>query len=367
MAKSFTSPAFTKHALFILLMLLSGAVHAQYCVPDYATGCTSDDDINTFVLYGINGTAIVDSNTGCSVKAYDNRTSESVTMAAGGSYPGFVDTRVLSPDVENIQVFIDFNNDASFGSNESVGGVNSIAAASGKSFTLTMPAAAASGSHRMRVVMSFDSTYPNISPCPVYFNGFNYGEVHDYTAVIGTVVTCNAPASLSATSVTNKSATISWPAVTGSTGYEYAVITSATAPASGTATTSLSASVTGLAAATNYHAYVRNKCSAGNYSAWKTIAFTTTTATGVATTQVTGVPLVSIAPNPVRNLLRLTLNEKSYSDVAISLSDFTGKLLLAKHSHTREDALDMTEYAPGIYFLKVTDGNDSQILKVIRQ
>ncbi|MBL7747793.1 MAG: hypothetical protein JNM19_10225, partial [Chitinophagaceae bacterium] len=48
---------------------------------------------------------------------------------------------------------------------------------------------------------------------------------------------CVAPTGLSATAVTSSSATLNWGAVGGATGYEWAVTTSATPPASGTATT----------------------------------------------------------------------------------------------------------------------------------
>lgn len=76
-------------------------------------------------------------------------------------------------------------------------------------------------------------------------------------------------------SVTSSGVGISWDAITGAAGYEYAVITSATPPASGTATTATFASITSLAPQTLYYIHVRPMCSAGVYGAWKTVSFTT--------------------------------------------------------------------------------------------
>jgi GEVED domain/Secretion system C-terminal sorting domain len=85
---------------------------------------------------------------------------------------------------------------------------------------------------------------------------------------------CVQPTGISAGSITVTSASISWSVAGGATGYEWAVTTSATPPASGTATTLTSVSATGLTAATNYFAHVRTKCGA-TFSGWTTLPFTT--------------------------------------------------------------------------------------------
>ncbi len=86
---------------------------------------------------------------------------------------------------------------------------------------------------------------------------------------------CIAPTGLGASSITSNSATVSWGAVAGATGgYQYAVTTSATPPASGTATGSTSVPVGSLSAATTYYLHVRSDCS-GSFSSWSTFSFTT--------------------------------------------------------------------------------------------
>jgi hypothetical protein len=86
---------------------------------------------------------------------------------------------------------------------------------------------------------------------------------------------CPSPSALNATAITSTSATVSWGAVAGSTGYEWTVTTTATSPSSGTATSATSAPKTGLTPSTQYYLHVRNKCSPTNPSPWASYAFTT--------------------------------------------------------------------------------------------
>lgn len=75
--------------------------------------------------------------------------------------------------------------------------------------------------------------------------------------------------------VTSSGADTSWDTITGAAGYEYAVTTSATPPASGTATTNTFYIATGLAPQTLYYIHVRPMCSPGVYGNWASNSFTT--------------------------------------------------------------------------------------------
>lgn len=86
---------------------------------------------------------------------------------------------------------------------------------------------------------------------------------------------CPAPTALTAANVTASTANLSWAPVLGATGFQYAVTTSATPPASGTATTATSNNPTGLTGSTTYYLHVRLECSPGSFSPWSTISFTT--------------------------------------------------------------------------------------------
>jgi hypothetical protein len=88
---------------------------------------------------------------------------------------------------------------------------------------------------------------------------------------------CFMPTSVSAMAITNNSATISWPAMSGVPGYEYLVSTSSALPTgAGTSTTSTSAAISGLSPGNTYYAFVRSVCSSTNQSGWMYASFNTT-------------------------------------------------------------------------------------------
>lgn len=99
---------------------------------------------------------------------------------------------------------------------------------------------------------------------------------------------CTSPAGLAASGITSTSAIMNWGAVPASTGYEWAIGTTATPPASGTAITPTTHSPGGLTPSTTYYYHVRNKCNATTFSAWTTVSFTT-----AATCASPGTPSIS--------------------------------------------------------------------------
>lgn len=86
---------------------------------------------------------------------------------------------------------------------------------------------------------------------------------------------CTAPVP-SVLNITNDSVTISWPSVSGSVTYEYAVqLATLPQPASGTPTANISIGIGNLPYAA-HKAWVRTDCGSGNFSSWSSIAFTIT-------------------------------------------------------------------------------------------
>lgn len=92
---------------------------------------------------------------------------------------------------------------------------------------------------------------------------------------------CPPPTGLSISNFNSQSVAFNWTAVTGSTGYDYAVTTTSAAPASGTSSVTNSGFVNGLTPGTAYYLHVRNKCSPTSWSVWSNIAFTTRTACSI--------------------------------------------------------------------------------------
>ncbi len=103
---------------------------------------------------------------------------------------------------------------------------------------------------------------------------------------------CGTPTGLSASSITNTSATVSWSSVSGALSYDvdYKAVSSGTWTNAATGTTSLSINLTGLTEGTTYDYRVRANCSGGS-SGYAQAQFTTTAPcnapTGLASSSIT--------------------------------------------------------------------------------
>lgn len=150
---------------------------SPYCTPapgSASSGCsTLGYDISEFSL-GFTDVA------NCDGSGYLNLTAVSCSLSIAATYTATVNTTTTSS--MNCQVWIDFNNDATFQSSESVGGLNGYAASSaGSTFTITVPSGVPTGVQRMRIVATNSSSgysYPTLDPC---MSGYTYGEARDYT------------------------------------------------------------------------------------------------------------------------------------------------------------------------------------------
>lgn len=276
-----------KLLLFLASLSFSITAKAQYCAPDLIFGCILGDQVDDFTVTGINSTSISDLNTGCAANNWEVDMANTVTFAPGGSYAATV---VSGTTDDNVEVWIDFNDDFTFSSGESVGGLNGVGIST-LNFNISIPMGATVGTHTMRIFITGDGTYPGIDPCPELVGGYGTGEVHDYTAVISSGTVCNPPTGVVATAITHDGATINWAAVTGAIGYEYVVDQVAGNPSvAGTGISLTSHAASGLMSGTLYYFHVRTNCGGGNFSTWVTIPFTTLACpapTGVTETAVT--------------------------------------------------------------------------------
>jgi hypothetical protein len=84
-----------------------------------------------------------------------------------------------------------------------------------------------------------------------------------------------SPLSLQATVSPGGSINAKWFTVAGAINYEYAVSTNAAPPASGTATTDTTCTVSNLNSLTQYYLHVRSSCGSGSWSDWVSKPFTT--------------------------------------------------------------------------------------------
>lgn len=96
---------------------------------------------------------------------------------------------------------------------------------------------------------------------------------------------CLEPSAPTVSSFTANTAVVGWsaPSTLPSNGYEWAVTTSVTPPASGTPTTELTVNANGLTPNTTHYLHVRSNCGANGYSAWVTSASFTTPCEAITT------------------------------------------------------------------------------------
>jgi chitodextrinase len=202
---------------------------------------------------------------------YSDHTSLSTTLAKSASATITV-TPTWTGTVysEGYAVFIDYNQDGDFTDSGETVWTNSATQNTSVSGSFTVPASATSGATRMRVSMKYNGV-------PTSCEAFSYGEVEDYTVVIGAgtpdTQAPSTPGNVSVSSVAQTTATISWSASSDNvavTGYE--VYQGSTFV---TSTTSTSVNVSGLSASTSYTYSVRAKDAAGNESGAGSVTFTT--------------------------------------------------------------------------------------------
>ncbi len=229
---------------------------------------TAYEGMKTFkIAAGFGGTSLVDSviYSDVSYGGYADHTGTSglntLQMIQGSTYTAVAGYNGSLYDMEN-QIWIDFNNDGSFAN---VGTDTEVVTpvfgsySSGVLYgtgTITIPANATPGYHRMRVRdAEASSSSSAMSPCAIGDATAEYywaGDVVDYNVFIVSNY-CASITSVIATPATPTSETLSWISDTVSIGYVYAVTTTDAPPASDTGsavatTTSNSALVTGLTA-----------------------------------------------------------------------------------------------------------------------
>eukprot|EP01090_Pellita_catalonica_P007303 TRINITY_DN178_c0_g2_i1.p1 TRINITY_DN178_c0_g2~~TRINITY_DN178_c0_g2_i1.p1 ORF type:complete len:899 (+),score=171.25 TRINITY_DN178_c0_g2_i1:5299-7995(+) len=220
----------------------------------------------------------IDNSTGGG-NGYSDHTAISTNLAKGTSH-----TITITPTWtgtvynEGYGIWIDYNQDGDFADAGETVWTKAPSKDTPVSTSFTVPATATDGATRMRIVLKYNATP---TACEA---SFSYGEVEDYTVVIGAgtadTTAPTVPTNLAASSVTQTSLTLNWSASTdnvGVTGYD--VYQGTTNIGSVTATTM---NVTGLSAATAYTFSVRAKDAAGNASASSSAINVTTLSNSVS-------------------------------------------------------------------------------------
>lgn len=249
-----------QYLLWMALLIPSWQLSAQtYCTP--TAGSSSQNNYLKNAVFSDQGAIYYDA---ASYQAYVDNSGQMVT-----SYPGGVVNVHLEHSTSGTKsyVWIDWNSDGDFDDfYENPIEPSSYSTVDEQFF---VPPNQAPGVYRIRVQSgtSFGST---VSPC----GPNNYGGFVDFSLKVDPAPTCLAPATLTASNITNSTATISWdaPATTPGSGYEYYYTNTTTPPTASTspsgASTTTSANIDGLSSFTTYYTYARSVCSSSDKSAW---------------------------------------------------------------------------------------------------
>lgn len=160
------------------------------CMPTYTTGCNGGDYISNVTLVG--NTTTLNNNSGCSGGGYKDYTADSAVLvpdiyadAGTDYYKLIVSTGYVSPQYEELRVWIDYNDNGVFEAGEQIG-TTSGEGMSGSTHTFEFTPQNIPGPHKMRVRMVYGNSNAPLDPC----NSYTWGETEDYTVLVGTLSSC---------------------------------------------------------------------------------------------------------------------------------------------------------------------------------
>ncbi|WDO12239.1 GEVED domain-containing protein [Flavobacterium sp. WW92] len=239
-----------------------------YCTP---AATSTSYFISSFTTTG--GSANI-SNTGTTIGTggYSNFTAMKVQQYEGASV-GF---SAAYSSGSGFAIWIDWNNNMVFDTNERVFSTTAYGAAA--SGSITVPATTPVGNYRMRIRMDYNNNAP-ADACG--FNSGN-GEAEDYTFEVVTPPSCPAPTGGAAGNLTTATAQLTW--VSSGTSFDVEYGPRGFTQGTGTMATAVAQphTISGLTANTAYQFYVRRNCGAGDLSTWAG-PFSFTTACGTQT------------------------------------------------------------------------------------
>jgi hypothetical protein len=166
----------------IFTLLLFGvfawsSVQAQYCTPAYSSGCTFQDDLNSFSISNLSHL-----NTGCGPNnGFENYTAtvgvDTIDLEQGVPYVFTATTNYFSN--EYLGIWIDFNNDQDFADAGELlyYSTTSFGSATPLTASFAMPTGQTTGIRRMRVRVIYATGGSAPDPC----NSYSFGEAHDYS------------------------------------------------------------------------------------------------------------------------------------------------------------------------------------------
>src|ERR1051326_5982304 len=190
--------------ILLSLMLLSffslesELVFGQYCYPPTSSTCCMGIYQVTFnTINNYSGTANY---------VYSDYTAQSTNVTQGNSYTLSVYGWSYG---QYVTAWIDYNNNSTFEASEIITSWLYVPANSFGSVSITIPAAAAVGAHRMRIRSEYSPYNTPSDPCIAV----TYGESEDYTVnVVSSCTTPGTPTAITGTATGQTTDNLSWAA-----------------------------------------------------------------------------------------------------------------------------------------------------------
>lgn len=179
-------------------------------------------------------------------------------------------------------------------------------------------------------------------------------------------IPCRAP-QVKITNITTNRGVASWASVASALQYEYAITETPAPPASGTKWPHTSYYLPYLDDGKTYYVHVRSHCDdrgVVSSSDWGTTSFETTP---VSVAHVGEKESVDVYPNPVRDQLHIDIAGVIKDGAKLELVDVTGRIVLSKTVAVNKDVISMTDIPSGVYLLRLYNGNDHTVIKVVKE
>ncbi len=299
-------------------------------------------------------------------------TDYSTNLIKGNIYPlkitpGFSNSQ--NPEYEYYLVWIDFDHDGVFSSNEIIYDSDYAITVNAEGIIM-IPETAVVGSTRMRVLMRYQG--PPSSPCNYGF----YGEIEEYciNIVEDESPVCNNPENMEI-SASDFSAVLSWQAIANAISYTFRYQRADTINNWKYITNNNNSfNLYQLDSCSAYQFQVRTICDFGlsGFSALNEFETNCGVSTNSSSSEKQILGSINLFPNPAQDQFFVTYHLNVQTEVNLELYDLTGKLLINKKIQTGsgEQQIEMTfpeGCSDGIYYLKVKRNNESpSILKVVK-
>lgn len=194
------------------------------------------------------------------------------------------------------------------------------------------------------------------------------GDTSAWTTIMFITASCPFPTATATVGTTQVGpyADVNWSSLTAAS-YLWVLDNNASDPAiTGNPTTSTSMTFANLLTGHDYYFHIRSVCTNGDTSTWTTVMFQTPGPNSVVNINGTGAAIIC-SPNPVANTLTVTISGNIDNNASITLSGLDGKVIYSLPVTNHRTEIDMSKLPAALYFVKYTNKDHSDIIKVMKQ